>query len=391
MAKFDLNPRSDRRTGLRLIDYFDAAEHLGVPVAYVRAVDAVESAGSGFLPSGRPKMLFEGHIFHELTGGKFSRNFPTISYPRWTKQFYKGGEAEYRRLEMAMDLDPAAALKSASWGRFQILGRHHGACGYALVESFVASMFDSESNHLDAFVDFVEAAGLDDELQRADWAGFARGYNGPAYRRNQYDVKLANAAKKFSKIYLADKPGVTTAKVDDVLKADCVSADVPCGNTSLDDRYLTVSLPVETDTTEDDGLATKPVSKPASIPPTVSSETSTSNSTLADHAGSSASPEGAEPSSPALTERLNGTLERVSRVQDKIDAVNGVVSRVNGSTKSLLTMIWGHIVQIFWMVLTFFAAIPLKYWAVGALIFAALCVVYIYRQTVLDRLRLISS
>lgn len=37
------------------------------------------------------------------------------------------------------------------------------------------------------------------ELQRKDWAGFARGYNGPGYAKNRYDIKLANAYKKYSK------------------------------------------------------------------------------------------------------------------------------------------------------------------------------------------------
>ena len=36
-------------------------------------------------------------------------------------------------------------------------------------------------------------------LKAKDWANFARGYNGPAYAKNRYDVKLAAAYAKFSK------------------------------------------------------------------------------------------------------------------------------------------------------------------------------------------------
>ena len=46
---------------------------------------------------------------------------------------------------------------------------------------------------------FLKANGLISKLQRHDWAGFARGYNGSAYAKNQYDTKLAvayNLAKK---------------------------------------------------------------------------------------------------------------------------------------------------------------------------------------------------
>jgi N-acetylmuramidase len=44
-------------------DYQAAAQSLGCEVAAVKAVAAVESAGHGFLPNGKPKILFEAHIF----------------------------------------------------------------------------------------------------------------------------------------------------------------------------------------------------------------------------------------------------------------------------------------------------------------------------------------
>lgn len=44
-----------------------AAKRLGVDVPTVRAVAEVESNGVGFLPDGRPKILFERHIFSRLT------------------------------------------------------------------------------------------------------------------------------------------------------------------------------------------------------------------------------------------------------------------------------------------------------------------------------------
>ena len=34
-------------------------------------------------------------------------------------------------------------------------------------------------------------------LQVKDWASFAAGYNGPAYAQNRYDVKLAEAYRKY--------------------------------------------------------------------------------------------------------------------------------------------------------------------------------------------------
>lgn len=167
-----------------------AAAELGADIAAVRAVISVESNG-GFLPDTRPKILFERHLFHRLTGGKYSAAHPAVSSP--SPGGYAGGAREYGRLEDAMALDRAAALKAASWGAFQILGRNHEAAGFDDVEGFVAAMTRSEDDHLRAFVSFVKANHLDDELRRRDWAGFARGYNGPNFRINRYDEKLAAA------------------------------------------------------------------------------------------------------------------------------------------------------------------------------------------------------
>ena len=167
-----------------------AANSIGCDVCAVKAVLDVESRG-GFLPDGRPKILFERAYFSRLTGGKYNSSDPDISAPTWGG--YKGGPAEYDRLEKAIALDRDAALRSASWGAFQIMGNNFAACGFANVEDFVTAMVAGEPQQLDAFVSFVKSGGLDDELRRLDWAGFARGYNGPDYRANKYDQKLATA------------------------------------------------------------------------------------------------------------------------------------------------------------------------------------------------------
>ena len=170
-----------------------AARKIGCQVAAVRAVIDVESRG-GFLADKRPKILFERHYFSRLTKRKYDASHPAISNPKWGG--YKGGKAEYDRLGEAIALDRDAALRSASWGAFQIMGDNYRVCGFQDVEDFVAAMVSGEPAQLDAFVAFVKKNRLDDELIRTDWAGFARGYNGPAYRVNKYDEKL-EAAYRF--------------------------------------------------------------------------------------------------------------------------------------------------------------------------------------------------
>jgi hypothetical protein len=107
---------------------------------------------------------------------------------------YRGGALEYPRLAEAQQLDEQAALGSASWGLFQIMGSNFKLAGYGDVISFVrAHVAGGEHAHLEALLTFLKNSGLIDELQRCDWAGFARGYNGSGYAQNSYDQKLKAA------------------------------------------------------------------------------------------------------------------------------------------------------------------------------------------------------
>jgi hypothetical protein len=180
-------------------DFSDCATSLDCQIAAVRAVVAVESAGGGFLPDGRPKILFEAKYFHKLTGGKYDKSNPNISSPVWNPKLYKGGAREWDRLNQALALDHDAALQSASWGLFQIMGANYKLCGFDNVNDFVAAMEKSEGDQLKAFIGFVKSQKLDGFLRTRNWASFAKGYNGPGYKKNQYDVKLANAYSKYAK------------------------------------------------------------------------------------------------------------------------------------------------------------------------------------------------
>ena len=175
-------------------DIARAAMELGCDVAAIKAVLVVETGGgSGFLPDGRPKILFEAHLFSRETQGRFDYTHPRVSSPVTNRLLYVGGAGEYPRLAEAVMLDRKAALRSASWGLFQILGSNHQRCGYPTVDAFVDAMCDDEANHLDAFLRFCRAGGLDRHLRARDWGAFARGYNGPAFAQNKYDQKLAAA------------------------------------------------------------------------------------------------------------------------------------------------------------------------------------------------------
>lgn len=181
--------------GLGEADY-TAATALGVEVAAIKAVAEVETSGKAFDESGRPRILFERHYFHRLTGGRFSAGHPDISNRR--SGGYGSFSSQYVKLERAYELDPDAALRSASWGRFQIMGDNYRAAGFNSISEFVLAMTHSESEHLKAFIAFVASnKKMLSALRRNDWPAFAALYNGPGYEKNHYDTRMKDAYIRF--------------------------------------------------------------------------------------------------------------------------------------------------------------------------------------------------
>ncbi len=185
-------------------DYQKAAKLVGCEVAAIKAVAEVESSGAGFLSDGRPRLLFEGHQFYKYTKGAHKDVRPDLCHPKWTRANYAKGSAEargageLRRFEEASQLDRGAALMSCSVGKFQIMGFNFALCGYKSVEEFWEALARSEGDQLEAFCCYVKSVGLDKELRAHNWAEFARRYNGPEYKKNKYDEKLAQAYAKYA-------------------------------------------------------------------------------------------------------------------------------------------------------------------------------------------------
>lgn len=183
------------------IDLPTLGARLGVGEDEIHAFLDVETRGHGFDALGRPIILFEPHVFWRVLGKGPKRDRAAalgLAYPNWGQQPYP--KDSYPRLIKAIAVDETAALKSASWGLGQVLGENHKAAGFATVQEMVEAMKADEEAQLAASVQFILTNHLDDELRRHDWAGFALGYNGKAYKKNGYDVKLAEAFRKWSRI-----------------------------------------------------------------------------------------------------------------------------------------------------------------------------------------------
>jgi len=180
------------RTGpdkLTEADLVAAAAELNCEVRAIKAVTRQEAPKGPFEVFDRPTILFERHLFHQYTFGRYFRIDQNISYPLPGQ--YGPDSQQYDRLTRAYALDDTAALRATSWGAFQILGNNFIQCGFPNVDLFVDAMCQSVQDQLQAFVAFIKySPGMTRALQRKDWARFASMYNGPQYKKNHYDTNL---------------------------------------------------------------------------------------------------------------------------------------------------------------------------------------------------------
>jgi hypothetical protein len=172
---------------------------LGCTPKQLKAVAQVESGGSAYDRDGRPKILFERHLFHRFTRGHYT---PAIfSNPNG------GGynTDSWEKLTLAACKDVDAAFAATSWGTFQVLGAHAEGkymnfldLGYASALDLAYSTVTGEAAHYELLARYVDQAGLKKALQRLsanpeDNRAFAKGFNGPTYYRFDYHNKLAGA------------------------------------------------------------------------------------------------------------------------------------------------------------------------------------------------------
>jgi len=192
--------KSRNGVGQTTIDLLSAA--LQVDAAALHAVWSVESARASFQADGRPTILFERHIFwRRLVAYGIDPQIHAAREPGLVSRApgeYGSAASQHARLARAENIHRAAARESASWGAFQIMGFHWRALGYDSIDTFVDAMYRDEAAHFDALARFLRLdPRLLPALRAQNWSTFAFAYNGPAYRKNRYDEKLAHAYQQF--------------------------------------------------------------------------------------------------------------------------------------------------------------------------------------------------
>lgn len=185
-------------------DFQNAATQLGsgISVNIIKAFATVESGGrSGFGPAKLPVIAFEGHLFRKYTKHIYDQAHPLLSYPykkkagpQWQANNKDQAKA-WETMATAFALDQEAALMSASWGMFQIMGFNFASCGYKTVFEFSAALKVNAGNQLKAFLGFCsKSPALMKAMKAKDFTGMARNYNGEDY--GNYDVLMQKAYEK---------------------------------------------------------------------------------------------------------------------------------------------------------------------------------------------------
>lgn len=183
----------------------NAARGLGVEPAALAAVAHIESGlRTHAMVAGRaePLIRFEGHYFdRRLSSARREKaRREGLSAPQAGRIANPAAQTgRWALLARAAAIDHVAAHESVSWGIGQVMGAHWAWLGYASVDALVAEARTGIGGQMRLMARYIEKAGLAGTLQAKDWATFARFYNGPAYRKNDYDGKLARAYERYAR------------------------------------------------------------------------------------------------------------------------------------------------------------------------------------------------
>lgn len=191
--------------GLTDKDYQIVADSLGIEIATIKSIVEIETGRchDGIITPGIPLVNFDAAIFKRFmrkAQKSYSKHSSSMAFkaPN-TRKYGSFGKAQWARLESAREIDKVIADKATFWGMFQIGGFNWEKCGCKSLEEFVKKMSTSEFEQLKLFAEFCKNTNLVKYLKAKNWSAFAYRYNGPGYKRHNYDGRLRKAYFKFKK------------------------------------------------------------------------------------------------------------------------------------------------------------------------------------------------
>lgn len=166
--KFRIDPAAFKR----------GASALGCEPEALQAVVAVGFLDTGFDPDGiAPRVRFDARWFSRLTDGKFDATHPDLSNPDYFPDDDAPLPEEHQRLRLAMAVERNAAISSAAWGRFQIMGAHWKLAGCPSLQHFVNAMYSDETAQFNCFVQLAQRLEFGPYLAEHRWADFKRDWD----------------------------------------------------------------------------------------------------------------------------------------------------------------------------------------------------------------------
>jgi hypothetical protein len=172
----------------------DEAAKLGIETGVAAACLMCESGGAGYV-GGKLKIRFEPGIFKGFTG-------------KYVTDSHSSQAAEYDAFERAQHVHKARAFESISMGAAQIMGFNASTIGYGSAKEMFDEFQASEKAQLAGFFSFVASQRVLVKAARGkDWGTFAYHYNGPGYKANAYDTKLASYYAAWNKVMVRMRAG----------------------------------------------------------------------------------------------------------------------------------------------------------------------------------------
>jgi hypothetical protein len=178
------------KKGLSEPDFLEAAATIGCSIEIIKALIAIEGNKEGFLPNDEPFLWFHHDVFSRKTSGAYDSIAPDISRPE--PGTYGSEPEQHNRLHKAMLYNRDAALASASWGKFQLMGYNYELAGFSSLQDFISAMYKSEAEQLRAFIHYLKNLSLDEDLRNRNWKAFALKYKN-AEEQSAFITRLTDA------------------------------------------------------------------------------------------------------------------------------------------------------------------------------------------------------
>lgn len=186
-----------RYSSLSEADFKTVARELNVEVAAIKAVVEIEAGKQmrGFYAPGVPVVNFDRTMYARFRAKAAKGADKNAKVPSGLKGY---ALQEWTQLTNARRVNRDAADMGTFWGMFQIGGFNYKACGCSSIGEFVERMSASEFEQLELFAKFITNGGMLPDLQKKNWAGFARKYNGASYAKRGYHTKMARAYARYA-------------------------------------------------------------------------------------------------------------------------------------------------------------------------------------------------